>query len=173
MDPLTIGLALAAKYVPDILKHFGGDTAADVAGKVIDIAQTVTGTSTPQDAERALSLDPEKVMAFQQKVMDNATRLEEIYQAGLDSARKRDIALAQAGQKNQRANWLVGVALLLVIICLFIVVLQSDLDEYAKGVITLILGRALGWVEQIFSFEFGTTRTSKTKDDTISKLSGK
>lgn len=41
----------------------------------------------------------------------------------------------------------------------------------AKGAVTLILGRALGWVEQVFSFEFGTTRQSRVKDETISRSS--
>jgi hypothetical protein len=46
---------------------------------------------------------------------------------------------------------------------------MSDLNEYAKGIITLFVGRALGWIEQVFSFEFGTTRSSKQKDATIEK----
>ncbi|QYF95594.1 hypothetical protein KY495_10835 [Massilia sp. PAMC28688] len=46
------------------------------------------------------------------------------------------------------------------------------MDDFAKATITLILGRSLGWIEQIFSFEFGTTRGSKSKDETISRLSG-
>jgi hypothetical protein len=50
------------------------------------------------------------------------------------------------------------------------VVWASGMDDFAKATITLILGRALGWVEQIFSFEFGTTRANKTKDDTINNL---
>lgn len=57
-------------------------------------------------------------------------------------------------------------------LCLAHAAWDSTMNEYAKGIITLILGRALGWVEQIFSFEFGTTRASKAKDDTINKLSG-
>jgi hypothetical protein len=35
---------------------------------------------------------------------------------------------------------------------------------------TLTSGRALGWGEQVFSFEFGAARATKTKDDTINKL---
>ncbi len=46
----------------------------------------------------------------------------------------------------------------------------SDMDDFAKGMVTLICGRALGWVEQIFSFEYGTTRANKVKDDTIKAL---
>lgn len=72
---------------------------------------------------------------------------------------------------NSRANILAAIAVTLVLICLAVVVWGSNLGEFAKGTITLICGRALGWVEQVFSYEFGTTRSSKTKDETISKLS--
>lgn len=64
------------------------------------------------------------------------------------------------------------VALLLVIVCLLIVVWNSNADDFAKATISLILDQSLGWVEQIFSFEFGANRDSKKKDDTINKLSG-
>jgi hypothetical protein len=173
MDPITIGLTLAAKYAPDIIGYFKGEKAADVAGKVIDIAQIATGTKNPQEAMRVLELEPEKVMEFQKAVMANQTELERMYLADVQSARERDIKLAEAGQKNHRANALAAMAVMLVIICLVIVVWNSDMDDYAKGMITLICGRALGWVEQIFSFEFGTTRTNKAKDETIKQLSGK
>jgi hypothetical protein len=40
MDPITIGMALA-QFAPSLIKIFtGSDKAADVAGKVVDIAKT-------------------------------------------------------------------------------------------------------------------------------------
>ena len=65
---------------------------------------------------------------------------------------------------------LAGAALLLVLICLAVVIWNSGAGDFEKATISLILGRALGWVEQLFSFEFGTTRSGKTKDDTINNL---
>jgi hypothetical protein len=152
MDPITIALALASQFAPGIVKHFtNSDTAATVAGQVLDIAKTVTGKVSPVEAQAALQADPALALQF---------------------ARKRDVELAKAGVHNYRANVLVAAALLLVIVCLLIVVWSSNADDFAKATISLILGRALGWVEQLFSFEFGTTRANKTKDDTINKLSG-
>lgn len=58
----------------------------------------------------------------------------------------------------------------LLLATLGIVIWATNLDDFAKATITLICGRALGWVEQIFSFEFGTTRTSTQKDDTINNF---
>jgi hypothetical protein len=93
-----------------------------------------------------------------------------MYLADTQDARARDVHLTEAGHVNNRANVLAGGAVTLVIGCLLITVWASGMDDFAKATITLICGRALGWVEQVFSFEFGTTRANKTKDDTINKL---
>jgi hypothetical protein len=171
MDPLSIGLALAAQYAPSIIKYMSNsNTAADVAGQVIDIAKTVTGKATVGEARAVLELDPVKRIEFQQAIVANDAQLQQAYLADVQNARARDVELAKVGMKNTRANALAAAAILLVMVCLFIVVWNSTADEWVKATITLILGRALGWVEQIFSFEFGTTRTSRTKDDTINNL---
>lgn len=173
MAPLIpIAISLAAKYVPEMIRHFQGEQAGSVADAVVDIAQTVTGTKTPEAADAALAADPALAIAFRTKVMENETSIIQAYLADTQNARNRDVELAKAGVTNHRANILAGSALLLVLICLFIVIWSADADDFAKATISLILGRALGWVEQLFSFEFGTTRDSKKKDDTINKLSG-
>lgn len=173
MDPVTIALTLASQFAPGIIKYFSNsDTAATVAGQVIDIAKTVTGKGTPEAAVEVLRLDPALALQFETTVMANETDLVKAYLSDTQSARARDIELAKSGIRNHRANVLAAAALLLVLLCLMVVIWSTNADEFAKATISLILGRALGWVEQLFSFEFGTTRASKAKDDTISKLSG-
>lgn len=70
-----------------------------------------------------------------------------------------------------RLNVLAAAAFIVVVLCLFIVVYMTIKDEFAKGIITLILGRFLGYVDNVYQFEFGTTRGSKAKDDVITNLS--
>lgn len=89
--------------------------------------------------------------------------LSKAYLADVQNARARDAALTAAGVKNTRANVLAIGAASLVLVTLVIVVWATNMDDFAKSTITLICGRALGWVEQVFSFEFGTTRTSTRK----------
>jgi hypothetical protein len=157
---------------PQSLLITGSDKAADVAGKVIGVAQAVTGTSTGPAALAAIQADPAKVLDFQQAMAAQQMELERMYLADTQDARARDVRLTEAGHVNARANILAAGAVTLVIGCLLITVWASAMDDFAKATITLICGRALGWVEQVFSFEFGTTRANKTKDDTINKLSG-
>lgn len=171
MDPITIAMGLA-QFAPGIIKLLtGSDKAADVAADVIGIAQKATGTATGADALDKLRADPTAVMNFQAAMAAQQADLEKAYLADTADARARDVELKKAGHTNHRANVLSGCAVLLVLFCLLVIVWKADMNEFAKGGITLILGRALGWVEQIFSFEFGTTRASKTKDDTIKALS--
>jgi hypothetical protein len=47
---------------------------------------------------------------------------------------------------------------------------DPTINEYVKGTFTLVLGRFLGYIDQIYSFEFGSTRSNKTKDQTINQL---
>ncbi len=170
MDPITIAMTLA-QFAPGIVKLFtGSDKAAAIAGHVVDIAKSVTGAPTGEAALAAIQADAGKAMDFQLAMADKQQAMEQMYLVDVQSARARDVELAKAGQVNHRANALAMGAGGLVIGCLVIVVWASQMDDFAKATITLILGRSLGWIEQIFSFEFGTTRANKTKDDTINNL---
>lgn len=171
MYPLTLVMGLA-QFAPKIAKWItGSDNAAAGVQKVVDIAEQVTGfTGDPAKMLEALQADKALQIQFQQRVMENDTELERLFLADTQSARARDVALAQAGIRNYRASLLVAVAVLLVLICLTVTVWLSDANDFVKATVTLVMGRALGWVDQVFSFEFGTTRANKTKDDTIRDL---
>ena len=163
------GLALV-EYVPTLLRLFGKDKPAEIVDKVSDLAKTVAGTHDVEGALKVIATNPEVQAQFVAEAEKRAMEWARLYIEDTQNARQRDIELAKAGIKNRRADALVTLASILVVGCLFVVVMMSDINEFAKGAITLILGRALGWIEQIFSFEFGTTRTSKSKDDVIGKL---
>ncbi|WP_377153369.1 hypothetical protein ACFJIX_18055 [Roseateles sp. UC29_93] len=171
MDPITLAMGLA-QFAPKIVKWItGSDNAAAGAQKVVDIAGQVTGLSgDPEKMLEALQADKALQIQFQQRVMENDTELERLFLADTQNARARDVALAQAGIRNYRASLLVAVAVLLVLICLTVTVWSSNANDFVKATVTLVMGRALGWVDQVFSFEFGTTRANKTKDDTIRDL---
>lgn len=167
--PIAMGLA---QYAPGIIKLLtGSDKAQDVAQAVVGVAQAVTGSSTPEGALAAVQLDPEKALAFQEAMAQRQADMELAYMADMQNARARDVEIVKSTGRNTRGNILAGGAGLIVIICLAVVVWQSGMDDYTKATISLILGRALGWVENIFSFEFGLTRESAKKDDTIKQLS--
>jgi hypothetical protein len=98
--------------------------------------------------------------AFKTEVQDRA------------SARDRDAWYVRMGRHNFRADAMVLVAAGAVAMLVWMVWRQSDLNEYVKGIVTLVLGRFLGYLDNIYNFEFGTTRGSQNKDETIKQLSG-
>ncbi len=63
------------------------------------------------------------------------------------------------------------VAFTTIIVILCLTAWNSNMDDYAKGIITLILGKFLGYVDQVYAYDFNTTRSSTTKDATIATLS--
>lgn len=88
------------------------------------------------------------------------------------SARQRDVDLAKAtGQRNLRADLMVAGAGVFSLVIFLAVIWSSSMDEFQKSVLSLIIGRVLGYIDQAFNFEFGTTRQSRSKDETINKLS--
>jgi len=114
--------------------------------------------------ERLLELGIEKAKqdleAFKEEVKDR------------DSARGRDVEFIKRGMTNNRANVMFFLAVCMVALLVWIVWKDQDINEYVKGIFTLVLGRFLGYLDNIYSFEFGTTRGSKEKDETIKQLTG-
>ena len=108
--------------------------------------------------------------SIRQQEQDLASFKVEVEDRG--SARDRDVKLAQAGYKNNRADLMFFLAVVMVACLVWIVWKDSGINEYVKGIFTLVLGRFLGYLDNIYNFEFGTTRGSKDKDATIQHLSG-
>jgi len=92
--------------------------------------------------------------------------------ADRDSARVRDAEFIKRGTANGRANLMFFLAVCAVVGLVWIVWTDQGINEYVKGIFTLVLGRFLGYLDNIYSFEFGTTRGSRDKDDTIKNLTG-
>lgn len=108
------------------------------------------------------------------RIEDNKIDLESFKEEVKDrgSARERDIEFIKRGVTNNRANVMFFLAVVMVGLLVWIVWKDQNINEYVKGIFTLVLGRFLGYLDNIYSFEFGTTRGSKEKDETIKQLTG-
>lgn len=166
--------AFLAPVLMELAKNGLGMLAGAIQAKGKEAIEEKLGVKIPDKVEQ---LTPELLQQLQIKQMDHEeflvnAQLEEtkLYLEDTQSARQRDVELAKAGYVNRRANYLASGTGVLIVVILFMVVWGSNMDDFEKSIITLILGRALGYIDQVFNFEFGTTRSSKQKDDTISKL---
>lgn len=171
MEPISLALALA-QFAPSLIKFLtGSDKVADVAGKVIDIAKTVTGAPDGTAALEALKADPAKVIEFQQAAMLNDSDLTKAFLADVQNARARDIELHKTGFGNRRADVMVALDVLGLIACLLVLVLYREkLPGEVVGLLSAISGIFGACLRDAHQFEFGSSRSSQVKDATINKL---
>ena len=167
MDPFTILTGLSA-FAPIITKWMGAsDNVQSIADKASTIASTLTGKSDPNEILDALRADDSKANEFALAILAQQDTFETIYAADKVNARARDIAISGTPAGNVRANHLATVAVVLIFAILLAVIWLPDLGEFAKGVITTILGVFLNQLTNIYAFEFGTTRRSREKADIL------
>jgi hypothetical protein len=170
LDPITI-LTILGQFAPTLIKWAtGSDKAATVAGMAVETAKSITGAKNMDDSVEILKADPEKALAFQTALLNQDSEFEKLYVQDKADARARDVALQATPKGNVRANWLVGIAVIVIFAIILIVVFKPQLDEYAKGVLTGILGMYIQQLANIYAFEFGTTRRSREKTDVIDNL---
>lgn len=171
MDPITIALGLAGQFAPSIIKYFtNSDTAGAVATQVIDIAKTVTGKGTVPEAEAALRSDPALAIQFKMAVMENDSSLEKAYLIDRQDARHRDVAIVQAGRYNWRGDVLAVLAVGGLVLCVYFIARDAGLPERAVNAIMFVAGVLASAVRDVYGFEFGSSRSSQTKDATINNL---
>lgn len=171
MDPITVAMGLA-QFAPTILKWItGSDKAEAAAQKVVSIAEVVTGQSG-DGALSAIQADPAKALEFRTAVMANERDMDAMYLADRQDARKRDTAFVQAGRWNFRADLLAMLAVVGLVVCVWFVARDADLPERAVNAIMFVAGVLAAAVRDVYSFEFGSSRGSKEKDDLIKTLRG-
>lgn len=164
-------LSAVSGIAPVITKWLGaGKSVQEVADKASEIATQITGKSDTSEAIDALKADPALVLKYQQAMLDQDMQYEKLYTDDKADARARDVAIVSKTGVNSRANWLAAICIAVVIGILAIVVFALQINEFAKGVITTILGVFLNQLTNIYSFEFGTTRRARENTDTLNNL---
>jgi len=180
MDPISIAMGLA-QFAPAVLKWItGSDKAEAAAGKVVEIAQIVTGKQGAEAVE-AMKLDPALALQFRQAVMANEADLDKAYLADRQDARRRDVELAKAGVHNARANWMVAMDVVGLIFSLAAMMGLGYLkSKYPEAISEGVFGALLAQLSTMASyfglclrdahqFEFGSSRSSRDKDEIIAR----
>jgi len=167
VDPISVAMGLA-QFAPAIIKWVSGsDKAAEAAGKVVEIAQQVTGKPA-DEAVAALAADPALVIQFRQAVMAQEADLDKAFLADRKDARARDVAYIQAGKRNTRADVMVALAFIAVIaIASLLAMGQIDGNTAAGGFLIAVGGMFARNIGTAFDFEFGSSRGSQNKDEAL------
>jgi hypothetical protein len=166
-----LGAALAlSEMVPSLAKWFSSDrgnesTGQMIAAKVVDAAKRITGQKDASSAVEILKQDPKLFVDFQNAMAKLDHDLERAFIGDRQSARARDIAMAQSGKRNVRADIMVVSAAAGLIFCLVALALYKQyLTGEAVGIISTISGIFGSCLKDAYSFEFGSSRESKDKE---------
>lgn len=166
---MTAAMALA-DLVPMVTKWFSKDSPKNsandmIAAQVVDLAKKITGQTDSLKAIDLLKQDARTLIEFQHAVMKLNKDLETAYLGDKQNARARDIAFIQAGRANIRGDIMVVAAALGLALCLFtLVTYEGHLPGEAVGIISTVAGIFGACLKDAYSFEFGSSRGSKTKD---------
>lgn len=170
MDPISTAFALA-QFVPGILRWItGSDKAEQAASAVIEVAKAATGQDSGEKALSALKIDPAAVLAFRGAIADREADLDKAFLADRADARARDVALARAGRRNVRADVMVAIAFLAVLSIAALLALGKIAGDTAAGGFLLSVGGMFARnIGTAFDFEFGSSRSSRDKDELLAK----
>ncbi len=151
----AFGTPLAGMATSAICQALGLTPKANDDENSTMIAAKLAG-ATPADL-LALKTAEEQ---FQKDMKSLDIDLERLVVGDRASARDAATKLAQAGIKNYTIPMLIAAAFITLIVLFVWVWLQPAIPEFAKGIISLAIGRFLGYLDQAYSFEFGSTRQS-------------
>lgn len=139
------------------------EATQDKIAKVIQ-----SGQLTPEQISGLKALELE----YQNDERERGFKYAELEFKDIANARKRDTAFLQAGMRNYRADVMFLMAVVVILALVWIIWKDPGINEYVKGIFTLVLGRFLGYLDAIYNFEYSSTRSSKAKDSTIESLAG-
>ncbi|MCG1040967.1 MULTISPECIES: hypothetical protein [Burkholderiaceae] len=183
---LPIVLALA-QFAPQIAQWIGGSRAEQVAQKVVTIAQTVTGTSTPEQALAAIQANPELAYRFQESIVESQVELQriaaELEKAHItanietakvnaaDRANARQMALTAEDHTPSNLAYLYTGALFLVIGAHFwLLFTRITVEPLAFGVLGNIEGVLISMVLGAKEFFLGSSSTAKKQAAVITSF---
>ncbi len=172
MDPISLAMALA-QFAPSLIKIFtGSNKAEEVAGKVVDIAKTVTGTDTGDLALAGIKADPNKALEFRQAISAQQADMEKAYLSDRQDARAHDTDVRKLNNgHNVRADLAVLAVVTGLIACLIVMVqYKQQMPGEVVGILSTIAGIFGACLKDYFAFEFGSSRSSQVKDETIANL---
>jgi hypothetical protein len=101
---IPIAISLATKYAPGLIGKLAGNNAEKVAEQVIGVAQAITGTSTPQEANNIINNNPEIALKFKEAMFEYQLAIEKEDTKRLEAVNKTMVAESQSKSKWQ-SSW--------------------------------------------------------------------
>lgn len=173
------------KDVGDWLKGNAGGVAGlvgslltgNIPGAVMAGASLVTQATGAKDPEAALAQlqgNAEAMVKLREiailneaSIRDHLFKMEQARYADLADARKRDTEFVKSGRWNWRADFLALLSVGGLVVCVWFIARDSEMPERAVNAIMFVAGVLAAAVRDVYSFEFGSSRGSKDKDEAL------
>jgi hypothetical protein len=169
----TIGLATTILQATGLGEKiggwFGGDSGGQAAKKVLNIAQKVTGASTPEEAAEALRENQGLAAELKGKLIEQETEIIRLHLADIQSARAMQVEALRSSDPLVRryvlylaSFWSFAAAAYIFAITFFPV--PEGSERFADTALGFILGTIIA---QILNFFFGSSQGSAEKSAII------
>ena len=160
---VTMALGLI-EFAPVIAKLMGGNDSGNVAEKIVETAQSLTGSGDINHMRNTFRSSPEAQLQFQREI-------EKLGMEDRSNARQRDTSLFQSGRRNLRGDVMVLSALLGLLGCLAaLTIFKMSLSGEVIGIVSTIAGIFGSCLKDAYAFEFGSSRGSKEKESHLIDL---
>lgn len=182
MIPLAMQiLGLIAPHAGDIVGGIagmlGGPKAGETAKAVVDKAGAVFGTTDPEQIKLLIAQDQGRVQKYIAEVNADV-EVYRIQAQDIQDARARDIIIRQMKDEkgvpagtNPRANLMLGGAFFMLIsILIGTLFYRASIPDTVMAMLSMIAGGLMNNLTQAYNFEFGSSRGSAEKSDTISNM---
>lgn len=172
--PIMQAALALAPFSPYIAKWLGASKVSDTAQKILNIAKEVTKSMSDAEALEKLKESPSLSNDFHKAILASKRDIELAILQDKENARQRDIAIMNSGRKNKRADIMVVAAAFGLVTCLLAIILYEDhLPGEAVGIISTVAGIFGSCLKDAYNFEFGSSRGSKEKDQTVASFLNK
>jgi len=162
-----------AQFVPAITRWISGDNAGPIAEAISQVAQTVTGSTSIQDAIVRIQSEPDKQRAFQLAMQDKGDDLEKAFLLDRQSARERDAQIQVTTGRNRRGDLLAGVAIAGFIGLMILLFLGPEISSGERDLVMIMTGALIGIVKDVYGFEFGSSKDSARGAQTLANYLNK
>ena len=164
-------IGMAARGVGTLMAH-----ALGVNDDPDSVAQAIK--ADPQSAAKLIELQTSAKVQLQQiasaqivALSQEETKRQAAELADIHSARTRDMAITAAGKHNLRGDVMIAGVTIGLIACLVVLVrFDNGLPGEVVGIISTIAGIFGACLKDAFTFEFGSSRSSREKDVTLSEI---
>lgn len=171
MGPFAVPAVLSLmESIPDLIRIFGKKDSESVernakaAETVLNMAKTVTGAHTEQEAVETLKASPEARREMSEAIKEHWFELTEASGGGIAGAAERSIKMQGDRPPFMNPALWVTAAIIPLVYTVFLVVVLGK--EYSQDVKIMVIQAVIGGLLSIVSFWLGSSFGSRTKDTT-------